>query len=288
MTDIKKLEEDIKSTLAKGHVLSHEVLAKFGSNIAVKLDRQLTRLKEKREPNVIRASEIGMLDTCARKFWYSFHMDEAKEELAGETVMKFLYGDIIEETVITLAKAAGHKVEREQDTISFKLGHYEVRGHIDAIIDGVLIDVKSTTSYGMRDFEAGKGGDKFGYRAQLNVYSVGTGIKEKGWVAVDKQLGNIRYFPETKPYDVYKLFDKAQETLSIPTPVGKLTRLKAVPEPNGNMSLGTECRYCQFKQECWKDANSGVGLRSFKYADGVKHLVHISSLPKVPEIKRET
>jgi hypothetical protein len=284
MALIKTLERDIKKVLSEGHVLSHEVLGKFGANISVKLDRQLTR-REPRQPNVIRASEIGMLDTCPRKFWYSFHAPEAAEKHSGETVMKFLYGDIIEETVVTLAKAAAHTVEHEQADVYFKIGHYEVKGHIDCIIDGVLVDVKSTTSFGMRDFEAGKGGDKFGYRAQLNVYSVGMGVKEKGWVCVDKQLGSIKYFPETKPYDIYKLFDKAQDVLGMPTPVGKLNRLRAVAEPNGNMALCTECRYCSYKKECWKDANGGVGVRTFKYSDGPKYLVHVASEPRVDEIK---
>lgn len=284
MALIKTLEEDIKKTLARGHILSPEVLSKFGSSIAVKLDKQLTRSKDKREPNVIRASEIGMLDSCARKFWYSFHSPEVGEELAGETVMKFLYGDIIEEIVITLAKASGHDVQMEQATVEFDLGHYKVRGHIDCTIDGVLIDVKSTTSYGMKDFEAGRGGDKFGYRAQLNVYAVGTGVKEKGWVAVDKQLGAVKFISEMKPYDTYELFDRAQQTLAVPSPVGKLDRLRAMPELNGNMSLCVECRYCQFKKECWKDANGGKGVRTFQYSTGPKHLVHIVSLPKVPEV----
>lgn len=287
MADISTLEADIKKVLAAGKVLAPEVLAKFGGNIAVKLDRQLTRKKEAREKGVIRASEIGMLDTCARKFWYTYHLPASKEPLSGVTVMKFLYGDIIEETTLTLAKAAGHDVQDEQAQVEFTLGDYTVRGHIDCTIDDVLVDVKSTTTYGMRNFEAGRGGDKFGYRAQLNIYSIGTGVTNKGWVVVDKQLGNIRYFAETAPYDVYALFDKAVETLAVRNPVTAIPRLKAVPEPNGNMALCVECRYCSFKKECWKDVNSGKGPLGFAYSTGPKYLVHIISFPKVPILKED-
>lgn len=280
---IKDLEKDIRELLASSKTLPNEVLSKFGINVALKLDKQL-RKHRVREPNVIRASEIGMLDTCERKFWYNYHQPTLGAPIDGTTVMKFLYGDIIEETVITLAKAAGHKVEREQEQVKFALGHYTVKGHIDAVIDGVLVDVKSTTPYGMRDFEAGKGGDKFGYRAQLNVYSVGTGVAEKGWVAVDKQAGAIRYFIEDKPYDPYQLFDRAQEVLALPEPRAKLSRRPVMSEPSGNLALDIECSYCPYKKECWKDANKGKGVRTFAYSNGPKYLVHVVTEPKVREI----
>lgn len=253
--------------------------------MALKLDKQLRKRKE-REPNVIRASEIGMLDTCARKFWYNYHQPEVGAPIDSATAMKFLYGDIIEETVLTLAKAAGHKVEREQEEVKFSIGHYTVKGHIDAVIDGTLIDVKSTTPYGLKDFEAGRGGDKFGYRAQLNVYAVGVGIPDKGWIAVDKQSGAIRYFVESTPYDPYQLFDKAQEVLAVPDPRANAAtpRRPVVTEPNGNMTLDVECGYCAYKKECWKDVNSGRGIRTFTYGHGVKHYVHIVSMPRTKEI----
>jgi hypothetical protein len=284
LPNIKDLENDIKEVLKNSKTLPSEVLTKFGVNVALKLDRQLRKSRPAREPGVIRASEIGTLDMCERKFWYSYHQPTLAAPIDGATVMKFLYGDILEETVLTLAKVAGHKVEREQEQVKFSIGHYTVKGHIDAVIDGVLVDVKSTTPYGMRDFEAGRGGDKFGYRAQLNVYSVGTGVPDKGWVAVDKQSGVVRYFVEKKPYDVYELFDRATEVLAVGDPVAKLSRLPVVTEPNGNLLLDTECSYCQYKRECWKDANKGKGIRTFAYSNGPKYLVHVVAEPKVKEI----
>ena len=36
------------------------------------------------------------------------------EEFTGHTYLKFLFGDIIEELILLLAKTAGHEVKNEQ------------------------------------------------------------------------------------------------------------------------------------------------------------------------------
>jgi len=52
----------------------------------------------------------------------------------------------------------------------------------------------------------------------------------------------------------------------------------------GNLVLGTECCYCPFNKECWKDANDGKGIRTFKYWKKPELFVKIVELPRVPEI----
>lgn len=282
MPNIETIEKDIVEVLRGGHRLPVEVLSKFGANVAMKLERQLKRDKAPRESGVIRASEIGMVDTCAHKLWYSYHTPTVAEELGGTAIFKFLYGDIIEEATLTLARAAGHLVECEQQKIEISYRGYLIRGSIDAVVDGVLVDVKSTTQYGIKEFVAGRGGDKFGYRAQLNVYAAGMGAERKGWIAVDKTIGTIKWAEETRPYDVDKLLDKAVDTIESRSE--PKSRLLPTIESNGNASLSTECNYCPYKRECWKDANGGKGLRTFAYSTGHKHLVHVAALPKVAEV----
>lgn len=280
---IDNIEHDIAEVLKKGKTLDESTLVKYGSSIALKLDKQLTRKREERDAGVIRASEIGMMDTCPRKFWFNYYAPEQADELEAHMVMKFLYGDFIEETVLLLARAAGHKVEREQEEIELDVaGEYKIVGHIDAVIDGVLVDVKSTSTYGMRDFAEGKGGDKFGYRAQLNVYQTATGTSRKGWLVVDKTIGATRFFEETKPYNTSALIIQTYGVLKSTVPPAR--RLPAVFEANGNAHLGMECSYCPYKRTCWKDANGGKGLRTFAYSTGHKSYVHIEKEPRVPEV----
>ena len=60
-----------------------------------------------------------------------------------------MFGDILEELLLFLAKEAGHTVTGQQDTLSIS----GVNGHRDAIIDGRLVDVKSASSYSFRKFK---------------------------------------------------------------------------------------------------------------------------------------
>jgi hypothetical protein len=252
MASIDTLETDINRLLTGGGTIPPDALVQYGSEIAAALDRQVTKAGTVRARPAKRVfgSEVGQYDTCPRKLWFTYHKPELGEELTGNVRMKFIYGDIIEETVLTLAKAAGHKVEHEQAEIRLDMpGGYELVGHIDAVVDGVLVDVKSTTSFGMKGFLAGTGGDKFGYRAQLRVYEDGMARKGTvtsgvGWIAVDKQLGHIKFIKETKPYNVVDLFSNVVATLDTANPA-KVQGRKPVPEgSSGNMKLDTECSYC--------------------------------------------
>jgi hypothetical protein len=65
--------------------------------------------------------------------------------------IKFMYGHMIEEMLLFFTRMAGHTVEGEQKQCTVE----GVRGHMDARIDGRLIDVKSTSSYGFKKFKDG-------------------------------------------------------------------------------------------------------------------------------------
>ena len=58
-----------------------------------------------------------------------------------------------------------------------------------------------------------------------------------------------------------------------------------VPEgKKGNMKLHRNCTYCNFKFDCFEDANNGQGLRVFQYAKGPMYLTRVTAPPKVQEI----
>jgi hypothetical protein len=93
----------------------------------------------------LRLSAIGKPD---RELWYSINK-YSKEKLKPHNYIKFMYGHMIEEMLLLFTRLAGHKVEDEQ-----KVCHVEgVKGHMDARVDGRLIDVKSTSSYGFKKFK---------------------------------------------------------------------------------------------------------------------------------------
>lgn len=273
----------------KGVALTVEQQADLGARIADKVRHALDRGIKARPPKTLYMSEIGK--PCLRQLWYSYYQPELGEKLLPHTQFKFLYGDIIEELVMFLAKVAGHKVEGEQELVTFEHNGWSVRGKQDAVIDGVLVDVKSASSYSFKKFKEGMDdtNDAFGYRMQLQGYAVGpsNGRKRLGWVAVDKQNGTMHFAPHAKWIPLGPRLDAITSALDDRTTPPKRT-FPLIPEgKSGNEKLGIECSYCSFKKECWKDSNGGYGLRAFAYERGPVFLGTCVRTPNVPEISLE-
>lgn len=227
-------------------------------------------------------SNIGK--PCERQLYYELNSPEESEEFRPETFMKFMYGHLVEELVIFLAELAGHEVTGRQDEQEIE----NIKGHRDAIIDGVLVDVKSASSYSFQKFKEGrlKEDDPFGYIPQLQSYlhsgQTDEKIKDKEkacFLVVDKTLGHITLDvhekdKETNWPEVYKakkemvVKEEPPERGFQPEPMGK----------SGNMMLPRTCSYCPFKFKCHP------GLRTFLYSYGPVYLTQVELEPRVPEI----
>lgn len=295
MKTIDTLIEDVNDVLknTEGSVVGVDALTKLGSNIALKVQASLTREKKVRPPKVLYMSEIGK--PCLRQIWYGYHMPEAAEPLSANARLKFLYGDILEEVLLFLAKQAGHTVTLEQERCEIHTWRgWTVVGRLDAVIDGVLVDVKSTSPYGFKKFEEGltDKNDSFGYRAQLDAYSrTRSGLKKTGWFYVDKQNGKLGFAThrdggvELAKADMSVGARLAELIPVLEHPDPPLRRFLAEPEgKSGNEKLCVECSYCPYKRKCWDSANMGRGLRAFAYAGKPVFLVTVVKEPKVPEI----
>lgn len=155
------LPEDIHNLL-DGTDLT-DSLDKFKDDISKMM---LSRFaSDEKEPS-IRMSNIGK---PLRQLWFELNAKKFNikpEKTTGQTKFKFLYGHLLESLALYLAEVSGHKVERLQEEIEVD----GVKGHIDAVIDGVLVDVKSCSSYSFNKFKSGAlfQDDPFGYVAQLS------------------------------------------------------------------------------------------------------------------------
>lgn len=274
---ISTLVPDIYSLLESGK-------AKLDSSRLAEMIKK--RLSPSESGPALRMSNLG--EKCWRKLWYRQNMPDKAEPLPGHTVLKFLIGDIIEEVVLSLAEQAGHDVQGRQDTLEL----FGVPGHRDAIIDGVLTDVKSANSRGMDKFTNHRleQDDPFGYLDQLNAYldaSRDVTIKgEAAFLAVDKELGHLvldKYKKRDKPWK--DIIQRMRAMLSSSEPPERAYRSEADGK-SGNMKIPMPCSYCQFKNECYKDSNDGRGLRKFYYATGPRWLTRVVKTPEVPEDTR--
>lgn len=280
MKTIKTLIQDIKNLITKReqHNFNEDNLNKCTSKIAEHIKEEFL---EHTHRSHLRMSNLGT--KCTRKLWYSINEPEQAEPLDASARFKFLFGDIIEEVLLFLAKEAGHKVEGEQDEVSIN----GVKGHRDAVIDGILIDVKSASTYGYKKFEGHleESNDSFGYLDQINAYLESSKddslIKNKNLCAFlvqDKTLGHITLDVHAKNNTDYS---------------AKVEYLKQVLETNnppereyedtehgkkGNRKLCMECSYCPFKHHCWPN------LRTFIYSNKPEYLTQVTDTPRVTEV----
>jgi hypothetical protein len=222
----------------------------------------------------LHASKIGK--NCLRQMWYGQWMPDTAESLQPHTLIKFTYGDLVEELALDLVKGSGHTVTHEQTRIEFPTHNgFTVSGRLDAVVDGFVVDVKSTSPYSFKDW-AGKpltaDNDSFGYRWQLHSYGKAALEKqvdantERGYLLLmDKQNGHMAL--SWVDYD-FKAFDYRLKIITETIRDAEKTPPRAFDAVDkdraGNLKLETECSYCDYKRTCWSDRDIKGVVRSGK------------------------
>jgi len=228
----------------------------------------------------LRMSNIGKPD---RQLWYDLNSDRPQENINPSTYIKFLYGHLLEVVVLFFVKLAGHKIEAQQKEVEIN----GIKGHMDCVIDGEVVDVKTTSGFAFKKFRDGTlaESDNFGYLAQLAAYEEAENTSNGGFLALNKESGELTLF---RPGDL----DKPNIKHRI-TSIKKIVKKKNPPDfcyrpipegKSGNMRLARECNWCPHKFDCHKDSNDGNGLRIFEYAKGRVYLTHVEKLPNVLEV----
>lgn len=275
MKSIKTLVTDIYDLFnTKTKIIpKDEDLDTFTRNVRAKLVEKLSG----EWSGGLRMSSIGQ--PCARKLWYEVNNPDKAEPSHPSLYIKFLFGDIIEQLVLFLAKTAGHTLTHEQEELIVD----GVPGHTDGKLDGTVIDVKSASGYGFKKFQSGikKSDDAFGYLHQLGLYNyaLGNGGNPAAFVALDKSTGEIAVDVHDDLHDVdyHGLIAERKKIVSLkePPPRGFSDDDMGA---SGNKKLKINCAYCPFKKKCWPN------LRTFMYSNGPVHLTTVSRVPDVPEV----
>lgn len=284
MAHIDTLVDDIYSLLSEGKVISDESADAFGKEIAQLIKDELHPDKRKKEKAVLRMSNFGT--RCDRKLWYDINEPEDGEDLKPNTLFVFLYGHIIDRLIPFLIKETDHKIEGLQDTVDVE----GVPGHMDCIIDGVLVDVKSANSRSFEKFEKHKleQDDPFGYLDQLRLYLEAgqnddriTNKNEAAFLAVDKERGRLCLDTYKRVEPSARIRERVQEKgKMVASPDVPLRGFHPVPHnKSGNLQLDLPCRYCRHKSKCWPS------LRTFIYSSGPVFLTHVAKVPEVPEVR---
>lgn len=289
---IDTLSKDIYHVLdaTQTHYSDAALAAGYAMRIGGELAKASLKRDKPRTKGKLWASDLGK--KCLRQHWYNFNEPQYASPLDGHTKFKFLYGNLLEEAVLYLAEEAGHTVTHPQYVVEHQIDGWSIRGRIDGLVDGHLIDVKSTSSFGFKRYKDGitATNDSFGYIEQLSYYhqfiDIDPAPSPGGFIWIDKQNGHIKYTPvsllarpilEHKASSIIQNMDKSE---------GDVVKFYA-PEAygkSGNQKLPMPCAYCPFKARCWRDSNNGKGLRTFIYNQGPIDFTTVKREPNCPEV----
>ena len=280
---IDTLLEDLDNLLTNGYEVSNEEAEAFGNSMANLLK---TRLKREAKGGTLRMSNLGKPN---RQLWYEVNVPHESEPLQPSTYLKFLYGDVIEELLLTLVKLTGHRVEGQQDAMEL----HGIKGSRDVVIDGMTVDVKSASEYSFSKFKEGLKPEKdtFGYLQQIQNYIHAAKddplVTEKdlgAFLVLNKVSGDILLdYHKKNEIPIDEIIQYKKDMVANPEPPERCFE----PEPkgqSGNMVLNSNCSFCSYKRLCWPE------LRTFLYAgaQGKKIPTFFTTVveePKVFEVK---
>lgn len=250
--------------------LTYELAEQLAKDIAKRLTKQERR-------NGLRLSKMG--PRCPKALWHSVHTPELAAPMPGYVHIKLLYGHILEALVLTLARAAGHTVQGEQDELEVA----GVLGHRDAVIDGRLVDVKSSSVRALDKIKLGtiEQDDGFGYLDQLDAYLSGsatcplTTVKDKGYLlGIGKELGHLELHEhQHRDSHIRERIRDYKQIIARSSPPDCLCGTKSF-QGSGNIQLDVRSSYDDMRYVCWPH------LRTFLYSKGPIYLTKVVREPK--------
>lgn len=151
---------------------------------------------ETREPKEGQALYVSAAGKCPRQNAYAFHKIETEgRELDPRSLITFYQGDVVENTVVALARLAGCNITAtgfNQVHIVMEINGIEVRGYPDGLllVNNKLhvVEVKSMSDFAFKRFEKDGEIDDM-YLQQMHAEMLGTGLDRVVYVGLNKNTG---------------------------------------------------------------------------------------------------
>ena len=271
---ISTLVQDIYDRVASNKRVSRDNLEAFLEGVSAVLIQHLEEERNTSSEKRIRMSSIGKPD---RKIWMELNGPKVERSYQPSTLIKFLYGSIIEELVLFLAKEAGHSIQEPQKQLELE----GIKGHIDCKIDDEVVDIKSASDFAFRKFKTGsiETDDPFGYIAQISAYAEAEG-KDCGYLLAMNKVSGELVLHELDDFSLINASQRIKDVkaISASPDMPDLCYQPVAEGKSGNMKLARDCVYCPYKWTCFPD------MRVFRYHDGFKYLTTIEKEPNVPEV----
>ena len=257
--------------------------------------QRISRGEEKISPAILREFEKSCSDSLKKQFtkqaWrlrmsgvgkplcqQQLGKEGIEEELDYSTIMRFIFGNLIEAVAIAILKGAGVEVSDEQKRVSTEVAGETISGSMDLKIKGIdgtkkIWDVKSASPYSfdkkfgeLGGYSSLKKDDPFGYIAQGMMYEHADGDKFGGWIAINKSNGEwaMCSVPEDTEDEKIEVIDSVTRKITALNDINtkfrkfpdKLEVHKALDGPieTGNRLMNPACSMCGYKKHCWPNA----------------------------------
>jgi hypothetical protein len=266
------LVKDYLSKISRGEAkLSPAILREFKKSCGDSLEKQFTKQEWR-----LRMSGVGK-PLCQQQLG----KQGIEEELDYTTIMRFIFGNLIEAVAIAILKGAGVEVSDEQKRVSVEVAGKTISGSMDLKIKDLtntkkIWDVKSASPYSFDrkfgefgGYSALKQDDPFGYIAQGLMYEHADGDKFGGWIAINKSTGEwaVCAVPDDIEEDKKEVIDSVSMKISMLE--DKNTKFRKFPDKielhkekgkkgneieTGNRLMHPTCSMCGYKKHCWPKA----------------------------------
>ena len=248
-----KIHQYLSNIQSNDTVLSDEIIEQITNDVREALKKQFS----KRDNTFrLRMSNIGR-DYC--KLWFDKNEPESAIPRSTNFVINMMIGDIVEAVFKGLLVQSGVSFSNGED-VSMDLGEgVVINGTPDLILDGKVDDIKSASPWSytnkFKDFATLAESDSFGYVAQLGGYAKAAGVKPGGWWVINKATGEFKYV-SAGDIDAEEVAENTR-ALAARLAENKFERCYEPIEetyrkkPTGNLILGKECGWCDYRYKCW-------------------------------------
>lgn len=206
----------------------------------------------------LRMSNLGR-KRC--QLWFEKNSPESKLADSPFFIINMILGDIIEAVFKGLLRASNVEFE-DAEHVQLKTKQKEIDGTYDLVLNGKVDDVKSASPWAYEnkfvDFATLQSKDSFGYISQLVGYAKAKGVPVGGWWVVNKANGNFKYV-SASDVDMDSEYKKIEDTISYLENDEPFERCYEPVEetyygkPSGNLKLGIECSFCNYREKCWNN-----------------------------------
>ena len=205
-------------------------------------------LFRKEQGHYLRVSQMGkpLIVLCLNKIGYK---DQGEPNFKLRWI--FLLGHIFEAYLMCVVYLLGYDIHSAQDEIEFG----GVLGHIDFMVDEVVVEVKTMSDRYFTDF-CRKQNDDRGYLTQLHCYCAAKGTKRGVFLVINKSTNELREIPLiwddrfiTRAHSVVHHYNACGDIDYI---IDNLNAPEGIPEKRGHTLTGRflvppNMRYSQFR-----------------------------------------